>query len=52
MLLAQVIPSALAFDLPSVGNRSAARIAMMAITTSNSIRVKPPRETGCANPDT
>src|SRR6266436_10265248 len=33
---------ALSLALPSAGRSIAARIAMMAITTSNSIRVKPP----------
>jgi hypothetical protein len=32
---------ALSFALPSTGNNIAARMAMMATTTSNSIKVKP-----------
>ena len=38
-----ILPLSLA--LPSAGSSSAARIAMIAMTTSNSISVKPP---GCA----
>jgi hypothetical protein len=40
-VLTQFIILALALALPSAGNSIAARIAMMAITTSNSINVKP-----------
>src|SRR5215831_5206066 len=41
MLLRHIIPWALALDLFSAGRSIAARMAMMAITTSNSMRVKP-----------
>src|SRR6187200_763325 len=37
------MPCALTLALLSAGNSIAARIAMIAMTTSNSIRVKPPR---------
>src|SRR5258705_5093652 len=40
MLLAQLVRRARSFAPDSAGNMIAARIAMMAITTSNSIRVK------------
>src|SRR5258708_16310613 len=40
-LLRQEIPSALALALLSAGSNMAARIAMIAMTTNNSIRVKP-----------
>src|ERR1039458_257199 len=40
-LLKQLIASALSFALLSAGSSMAARMAMMAMTTSNSIRVKP-----------
>jgi len=42
MLFTQLICWALAFALPKAGNNIAARIAMMAITTSSSINVNPP----------
>ena len=38
----QLMPSAFAFALDNAGSNIAARIAMMAMTTSNSIRVNPP----------
>jgi hypothetical protein len=41
MLLMHEIPCALAFALVRAGNNRLARIAMMAITTSSSINVKP-----------
>ena len=40
-LLTHWIDSALALALASAGNNKLARIAMIAMTTSNSIRVKP-----------
>ena len=40
MLLRQLADLALVLALLNAGNSSAARMAMMAITTSNSIRVK------------
>ena len=40
--LALLIPVAVALALAKAGNSSAARMAMMAMTTSNSISVKPP----------
>src|ERR1043165_8630733 len=43
LLFMQEIDSALILALVSAGNSSAARIAMMAITTSNSIKVNPAR---------
>src|SRR6266853_215858 len=39
-LLAQVMPSALVFDLPNAGNSKAAKTAMMAITRTSSSSVK------------
>jgi hypothetical protein len=39
-LFRQPIPSALVLALPNAGNNIAARMAMMAITTSSSIKVK------------
>src|SRR6266566_4175722 len=39
-LLAQVMPSALAFDLPNTGNSKAAKTAMTAITRTSSRSVK------------
>src|ERR1035437_625094 len=51
-LLMQVMPFARALALESAGSSSAARMAMIAMTTSNSIRVKPGRwwfgADGCA----
>src|SRR5690349_20616474 len=41
MLFMQPIPWACAFDLPSAGSSKAARLAMMAITTSISMSVNP-----------
>ena len=41
MLLTHLIPRALILARPSAGKSSAARMAIMAITTSNSIKVKP-----------
>src|SRR5215471_3417764 len=41
VLLRQEIPCDLVFAFPSTGNSIAAKIAMIAITTSNSMRVKP-----------
>src|SRR5947207_15116044 len=41
MLLMQPMPCAFAFDLLKAGNNKAARMAMMAMTTSNSISVNP-----------
>src|SRR5215471_5751884 len=41
LLLTQAMPLAFSLALVSAGRSIAARIAMMAITTSNSIRVKP-----------
>jgi hypothetical protein len=41
MLLRQLIPLAVSFARVNAGSSIAARIAMMAITTSNSISVKP-----------
>jgi hypothetical protein len=41
MLLRQEMPLALSFARPSAGSNMLARIAMIAITTSNSISVKP-----------
>ena len=43
ILEAQWTVFALAFALDNAGNSIAARIAMMAMTTSNSIKVKAPR---------
>src|SRR5689334_5445807 len=43
MLAAQRTVCALLFDLLSAGNNMLARIAMIAMTTSNSINVKPRR---------
>jgi hypothetical protein len=40
-LLRQTVWSPLAFARASVGNNMLARMAMIAITTSNSIKVKP-----------
>src|SRR5882672_11994027 len=44
-LLIHWAPLALHLALDKAGNNMAARMAMMAITTSNSIRVKPARST-------
>ncbi len=41
-------PRALSFAWHNAGNNMAARIAMMAITTSSSIKVKPPGRTSGA----
>ena len=41
MLLRQEMPCALILALAKAGNNMAARMAMMAITTSNSMRVNP-----------
>ncbi len=41
MLLTQVVVWAFFFALASTGNNIAAKMAMMAITTSNSMSVKP-----------
>src|SRR5262245_15561007 len=40
----QLMPCAFVFDLANAGNSIPARIAMMAMTTSSSIRVNPLRE--------
>jgi len=40
MLFKHWIPCAFVFALPKAGSNNAARIAMIAITTSSSIRVK------------
>ncbi len=40
-LFMHIMPCAFAFALPSAGNSKAARIAMIAITTSSSISVNP-----------
>jgi len=42
MLFRQDIPCALLLALLKAGNNIAARIAMMAMTTNNSIKVNPP----------
>src|SRR5215467_1570630 len=42
VLLRQEIPCDLVLALPSTGKSIAAKIAMIAITTSSSIKVKPP----------
>jgi hypothetical protein len=44
MLLAQLIALAFALDLARAGSSNAARMAIIAMTTSSSIRVKPERE--------
>src|SRR2546430_2773111 len=41
MLLMHLIPCALVFALASAGNNRPARMAMIAMTTNNSIKVKP-----------
>ena len=43
-----MMPWALVFDLAKAGRSIPARIAMIAITTSNSIKVKPRLERDCA----
>src|SRR6185436_19227570 len=43
MLLTHLIRTALDLALLSAGNNNAAKMAMIAITTSSSIKVKPPR---------
>ena len=53
MLLMHLIPCALVFALASAGNNRPARMAMIAMTTNNSIKVKPfgradPRERAAA----
>src|SRR5262245_29516253 len=48
MLLRHLIPCALALALPSVGKRSEAKIAIIAITTSNSINVNPVLSVYCS----
>src|SRR5256885_6164207 len=44
MLLRHALPCALVLAFANAGNNRPAKIAMMAITTSNSMRVKPDRE--------
>jgi len=41
LLLMHIIPCASFFELARVGSSSAAKIAIMAMTTSSSIKVKP-----------
>ncbi len=43
LLFMHEMPCALVFALARAGNNMPAKMAIMAITTSNSIRVKPPR---------
>src|SRR5436190_17664931 len=43
-LFRHTIAAAFSLDFVNAGRSKAARIAMIAITTSNSIRVKPPNE--------
>ena len=55
MLLMHLIPCALVFALASAGNNRPARMAMIAMTTNNSIKVKPfgradPRECAAGTP--
>jgi hypothetical protein len=46
MLLTQEMPKALLLARANAGNRRPARMAMMAITTNNSINVKARRDKG------
>ena len=50
MLFMHEIPCALVLALPKAGRSSDARMAMMAMTTSNSIKVKPEAEGQSALP--